>query len=406
MNYLNFAIILAIFGSLLISNGYSAPAESQPKDETTTKMVIEENDSNSTNGTIKTPEQLKEVCESAHNQTKWMNNTCYSFHNVEIRHFDEAQKICSDEFKKYGLNNGRIYEPRNNKTFVKLYKMAEKFSNYPTLQIWIGLHDNEKEGEFRYDSDNQIPTIDIPWGLRQPNGGKRENCATSFIPDSGESPEWFDRPCFENDPNGEPGHRFFCECHIEEEHANEQVSKNSSSKDHLKINETRAMLMAEIKAHDGVSALKSVDDNNSTKTENVSKDERLADNPDLDESSSESSTSTTTQNVVGSNPESNVDMTPATTTDDGANLRLSQEREYDLRTNSENNEISDAKETAQPLVQNDSPIVVPIPDSGRQFDGWSFFGGIILTVGMAAIVFMSAKYYKTRNPTSMNYNLF
>ena len=76
--------------------------------------------------------------------------------------------------------------------------------------------------------------------------------------------------------------------------------------------------MAEIKAHDGVSALKSVDDNNSTKTENVSKDERLADNPDLDESSSESSTSTTAQNVVGSNPESNVDMTPATTTDDGA----------------------------------------------------------------------------------------
>ena len=54
----------------------------------------------------------------------------------------------------------------------------------------------------------------------QPNGGKHENCLTSFIPDSGESPEWFDRPCVEYERNGEPGHRFMCECHVEEKNAN------------------------------------------------------------------------------------------------------------------------------------------------------------------------------------------
>merc|ERR1712079_357373 len=104
------------------------------------------------------------------------------------------------------------------------------------------------------------------------------------------------------------------------------------------------------------------------------------------------STSASIKNAEGSNPDSKVDITTTTTTDD---------------TNQENNEISQSKETAEPLVQSDSPIAVPIEDSGRQFDGWSFFGGIILTIGIAAIAFLGIKYYKTRNhPVSLNYNLF
>ena len=53
MNCLNFASILSIFGLLLISNGYSAPSESQPSDKTETEAVIEGNESNSTNGKCK-----------------------------------------------------------------------------------------------------------------------------------------------------------------------------------------------------------------------------------------------------------------------------------------------------------------------------------------------------------------
>ena len=47
----------------------------------------------------------------------------------------------------------------------------------------------------------------------QPNGGLTENCLTTFIPDNGTSPKWFDRPCEECcDSIGEPGHKFMCEC--------------------------------------------------------------------------------------------------------------------------------------------------------------------------------------------------
>jgi len=151
MNCLKVGIILTIWSSSLISNGYSTPGviESQPSNETKTEKMIEEsnasseNDSNSANGTMKTvisdkmktAKQLKQVCESKFNQSKWMDNTCFYFHNIEVRSFDDAQKVCSDKFKKYGFDNGRIYEPRNEKTFVKIYKLAEKFANYQTLQL-------------------------------------------------------------------------------------------------------------------------------------------------------------------------------------------------------------------------------------------------------------------------------
>ena len=50
-----------------------------------------------------------------------------------------------------------------------------------------------------------------------------------------------------------------------------------------------------------------------------------------------------------------------------------------------------------------------VPRGGSNFDGWSFFGGILLTVGIAAIAFISFKYYKVRagqHNTGANYNRF
>merc|ERR1712154_653399 len=49
----------------------------------------------------------------------------------------------------------------------------------------------------------------------------------------------------------------------------------------------------------------------------------------------------------------------------------------------------------------------PAPGSRGHFDGWSFFGGILLTLGIAAIGFVGFKYYKLRNVSSGgNYNRF
>ena len=44
--------------------------------------------------------------------------------------------------------------------------------------------------------------------------------------------------------------------------------------------------------------------------------------------------------------------------------------------------------------------------ASRHFDGWSFFGGIILAIGISFIVVIGIKYYriKTRT-TNLNYNL-
>jgi len=54
-----------------------------------------------------------------------------------------------------------------------------------------------------------------------------------------------------------------------------------------------------------------------------------------------------------------------------------------------------------------STTVLPVPDSGRgHFDGWSFFGGILLTLGLAAIGLVGFKYYRLRSGTGGNYNRF
>merc|ERR1719273_2441708 len=65
--------------------------------------------------------------------------------------------------------------------------------------------------------------------------------------------------------------------------------------------------------------------------------------------------------------------------------------------------------TASPLISSTTAPVDPSGKSGSKFDGWSFFGGILLTIGLSAIGFVSFKYYKVRsggNHANTNYNRF
>ena len=84
-----------------------------------------------------------------------------------MQSFTEARKVCSDEAKKFGYFNGKLYEPRDANNFAEIYKLAEEFSKRPTLQIWLGMTDSDKEGQFTYLSDGQTSTIVSPWGGNQ-----------------------------------------------------------------------------------------------------------------------------------------------------------------------------------------------------------------------------------------------
>ena len=106
---------------------------------------------------------LKATCESLE-QSKWINGVCYFFHNKEVRSFYDAKKVCLDEATKFGYNNGRLYEPRDANIFAQVYKLAEEFSKHLTIQIWLGMTDFVKEGQFTYVSDGQTSKIVAPWG--------------------------------------------------------------------------------------------------------------------------------------------------------------------------------------------------------------------------------------------------
>ena len=93
-----------------------------------------------------------------------MNGRCYYFHDEEVKSFEDAQKICSEKFKEHGFNNGILSEPKDIENLVKIYELAEQFSKEPTLQLWLGLNDKSKEGEFMYNSNGLLPNLNAPWG--------------------------------------------------------------------------------------------------------------------------------------------------------------------------------------------------------------------------------------------------
>lgn len=73
-------------------------------------------------------------------------------------------------------------------------------------------------------------------------------------------------------------------------------------------------------------------------------------------------------------------------------------------TNGTNADGKDSKknETTTPKGEIVSPTAAPVEAKSRAFDGPSFIGGIILTLGLLAIGFMGFKYYK--NQTERNYH--
>jgi len=399
------ALFVAIFGSLLSSqiNGSTLPP---PVDEITNKTTI------APNGAIKTAAQLKEVCETLFEYSRWINDRCYFFHNKEVRAFDDAQKICSVIGKQHGFENGRIYEPKDSENFVKIYKLAEEFSKRPTLQLWLGLNDREKDGEFVYNSNGKLPKIKEHWADRQPNGGLAENCLTTFMPDDDDSPRLYDRPCVETDPIGETGHKFFCECNVPDQKQThkETMVEDAISKDHLNVSEARADLMSDIKDCKGGACLSPANNENmnskilETKvkkadmksTETSSKTDPIETNATL---SAININKSTVDHLNVSDARANL-MDEIKTCGGGKCLK------------SADSGSKDSTATQKKVVPSSSPLK---DDSNEkkvymcecvQFHGWSFFGGIVVTIGTAAIAFLGIKYYKTKKMQNPNYNLF
>merc|ERR1712212_456776 len=66
--------------------------------------------------------------------------------------------------------------------------------------------------------------------------------------------------------------------------------------------------------------------------------------------------------------------------------------------------------TSKPEEQSKTPTPSPHSDcssnSGREYDGLSFFGGMVFTIATALISFFGIKIYKNRKARTENYNTF
>ena len=112
----------------------------------------------------------------------------------EPKSFDDAAKHCIQI-------RGKLFEPRTekeNNDVMKFLNLAALCSGWQHNRAakckgyWLGIHDKDQDGQFKYLSDNSALEFE-KWNSGEPNNGnKEEDCAlVAGIPE----PEWIDDPC-------------------------------------------------------------------------------------------------------------------------------------------------------------------------------------------------------------------
>ena len=98
---------------------------------------------------------------------------------MEPKSFDDAAKHCIQI-------GGKLFEPKSEK------ENDDVIDSFETLQFWLGIHDNEEEGHFKYQSDNSELEFE-KWYSGEPNNiNNEENCARVV---HGSEHQWNDIPC-------------------------------------------------------------------------------------------------------------------------------------------------------------------------------------------------------------------
>ena len=96
---------------------------------------------------------------------------------------------------------GKLFEPKTekeNNDVMKFLNLAALCSGWQHNRAakckgyWLGIHDKDQDGQFKYLSDNSALEFE-KWNSGEPNNGnKEEDCAlVAGIPE----PEWIDDPC-------------------------------------------------------------------------------------------------------------------------------------------------------------------------------------------------------------------
>ena len=103
-----------------------------------------------------------------------MNGRCYYFEAPFAKNFNDTKAYCKTIFGN-GIN-GRIYEPRSKNQMNLVLKEASTFSDGV---FYVGVTNMVLNTEFRYDSNNELVSMEIPWRGGSPPSSKRCVCASS-----------------------------------------------------------------------------------------------------------------------------------------------------------------------------------------------------------------------------------
>jgi len=120
--------------------------------------------------------------------------------------------------------------------------------------------------------------------------------------------------------------------------------------------------------------------------------------PEQDETTTDNSTETTTTEITTVTEPITINTTDTTTEEQTTVTEPAPPETTTDKTNTTTTVAPSSTTTAPP----------PDDDHPRHFDGWSFFGGILFTLALLAVLYVGYKYYSIRKGRSGsgNYSMF
>ena len=118
-----------------------------------------------------------------------INNKCV-YYETSRYNYEDAKQGCESRFS----NNGRLFEPKTWYENEVAFKIGRHSLGIIYVNWWVGINDEENEGQFVFESDGTSISYSPSWFNGYGTKGTSNNCIL-FASEDGQTLDWIDWPC-------------------------------------------------------------------------------------------------------------------------------------------------------------------------------------------------------------------
>ena len=138
------------------------------------------------NAQILSNDIYRQKCTVNETNYRMINNKCV-YYESSIYNYEDAKQNCEARFN----NNGRLFEPKTWNENEVAFKIGKQ--SFGTPNWWVGITDEENEGQFVFESDGTPISYSPTWYVNYGTKGTIYNCIL-FSSEDG-TVAWLDWPC-------------------------------------------------------------------------------------------------------------------------------------------------------------------------------------------------------------------